>query len=64
MIFWGQAKSTGPIQMFLRVLDLQKEITVVTHDSVLPKEDVDNSHVLLPGVVVVVLQVYREIHKV
>ena len=42
--------------MFLRVLDLQKEITVVTHDSVLPKEDVDNSHVLLPGVVVLVLK--------
>ena len=43
--------------MFLRQSPrFTKEITVLTHDSVLAKEDVDNSHVLLPGVVVLVLK--------
>ena len=40
---------------FSGALDLKKEITDLTHDSVLAKEDVDNSHVLLPSVVVVIL---------
>ena len=64
IVFGARQSLLVPFKCSSRVLDLKKEITVLTHDSVLPKEDVDNSHVLLPGVVVVVLEEERVIYKV
>ena len=72
-------KSTGPILMLLsiswRLGKLNSnyliwkmwsfERTILTHHSVLAKEDIDNSNVLLPGVVEVVLEFKdRAIHSV
>ena len=53
-------KSTGPILILLsNSSELEMENChkiFLTHDSVLAKEDVDNSNVLLPSVVEVVLK--------
>ena len=53
-------KSTGPILMLrsssLERLFIKKEYRyLLTHDSVLAKEDVDNSNILLPSIVVLIL---------
>ena len=53
------AKSTGPILMLLSssvddMIDVQFNV-FLTHDSVFAKEDVDNSNIFLPGVVVIIL---------
>ena len=54
-------KSTGPILM-LRSSSLERAFMkkeyryLLTHDSVLAKEDVDNSNILLPSIVEVILE--------
>ena len=56
-----EKNSTGPILMLrsssLERLFIKKEYRyLLTHDSVLAKEDVDNSDVFLPGIVEVILE--------
>ena len=52
------AKSTGPILMLLSSsgnIVMCNVMFFLTHDSVLAKEDVDKSNILLPGVVELIL---------
>ena len=52
------AKSTGPILMLLSSsvdIMMPNIMFFLTHDSVLAKEDVDKSNILLPGVVELIL---------